>query len=153
MKYAVAQDRDANFQVIGGGIPFLTRITGRTFTGAANLGAQGTTTLFTVTGDVEVFLFGTCVTDLVGGATYQIGTPTNVSGLINQTATAIDANEAFQYNGTPASLAAMYDNGNIIANGEDIVETISVADITAGKINLYCFWRPLSSTGNVVAAV
>jgi hypothetical protein len=134
------------------GMPFLARKS-RTYTGAAGLGAQGTTTLFTVTGDVMVFLIGTCVTDLVGAtATLQIGTPTNTSGLVNQTATNIDANEAFQYNGTPASLAAMYDNGNIVCNGEDIKEVIGTADITAGSINLYCFWRPLSTDGMLVAA-
>jgi len=43
-------------------------------------------------------------------------------------------------------------NGIIIASGQDIIETIGAADITAGALTYYCFWRPLSDDGLVVAA-
>lgn len=123
----------------------------RVFTGAAGLGAQGATTLFTVTGDVTVVLFGTCSEDLVGGAGLKVGTASSTATLVNLTATDIDANDAFQYNNVNIG-QALYSDANIVANGEDIIETIDTADITDGTLTYYCFWYPLSSNGNVVAA-
>jgi hypothetical protein len=40
----------------------------------------------------------------------------------------------------------------IVANGQDIALTIAGATLTAGIIDFYCLWRPLSADGLVVAA-
>jgi len=40
----------------------------------------------------------------------------------------------------------------VIAGGQDAILTIATADLTAGDIDFYALWRPLSADGNVVAA-
>lgn len=153
MKFAVAQDRDANFQVIGGGLPFRASKS-RTFTGAANLGAQGATTLFTVTGAVAVRVIGLCTTDIVGAATLEVGISGNTAALLAQIADAsnLDAGESY-LDATPSTVESVdLMNGFILTNGQDIIETIGAADITAGVLEYVALWRPLNSTGNLVAA-
>lgn len=153
MKYTAAQDRDANFQVIGGGLPFRSSKT-RTFTGASGLGAAGTTTLFTVTGAVAVRIIGLCTEDLVGAATLEVGISGNTAGLLAQIAdaTTLDAGESY-LDATPATLeAADLSSGFIISNGQDIIETIGSTNITDGTLTYVAMWRPLSDDGNLVAA-
>lgn len=145
-------DMDANHKVIGSGLPFLARKS-RTYTGAAGLGAQGATTLFTVTGDVLVEIIATCSVDLVGvNATASVGVAGAVSNILaTTTATGIDAGMGWDDN-TPSLAEAHTISQNIIGAGLDIIETIATADITAGALTYYCFWRPLSVDGNLVAA-
>lgn len=148
-----SQDQDANFNPIGGGLPFTARKT-RTYTGAAGLGAQGATTLFTVTGSVAVRVFGACTTDVVGAGTLEVGISGNTAGLLAQIADAtnLDAGESY-IDATPATLEAIdFSSGFIIANGQDIIETIGAADLTAGVVLFACVWRPISTDGLVVAA-
>jgi len=38
----------------------------------------------------------------------------------------------------------------VLANGADVIFTIGAADLTAGVIDFYAFWRPLSDNGSVV---
>ena len=38
----------------------------------------------------------------------------------------------------------------VIGGGADIILTIATNNMTAGAIEMYCFWRPLSSDGLVV---
>ena len=154
MKYSASLDRDANYQIVPGGLPFLERKT-VAFTGAAGLGATGATTRFTVTGDVVVGIFATCTEDLVGDtATLEVGISGNTAALIAQTtATNIDSGESW-FDSSPATVEAMPDlvnHGSVIVNGADIIETVGTANITDGTLNYYCFWRPLSSDGSVVA--
>ena len=40
----------------------------------------------------------------------------------------------------------------IITDGNDIQLTCGIANTNTGVIAFYCFWTPLSSDGNVVAA-
>lgn len=120
-------------------------------------GANDPFTLFTVTGDVLVRLFGVCTTSLTGDtATVEVGVTGNTAGLIAQeTATDIDANgiylSATQVAGTVA--LATVPGPFVIVNGLDIIETIGTTNVTAGNIYYICLWRPLSRDGNVVSAV
>lgn len=122
------------------------------YTGAAGLGAQGATTLFTVTGDVIVTLFAVCSESLAGAsATIEAGISGNTAALLAQTtATDIDAGEIWVDTG-PATVEPI-PGDKILTNGADIIETIGTADITDGTITYYCAWVPLSAGASVVAA-
>ena len=151
--YAASIDRDGNRVALGGNLPFLQRKE-RVYTGASGLGLAGATTLYTVTGSVLVRIVGACTEDLVGAATLEVGISGNTAGLLAQIAdaTTLDAGESY-IDATPATLEAVdFSSGFIIANGQDIIETIGTTNITDGTLTYYCFWRPLSIDGNVVAA-
>lgn len=120
-------------------------------------GANDPFTLFTVTGDVLVRIFGVCTTLLTGDtATLEVGVTGNTASLIAQTtATDIDANEIWS-DSTPsvgvdtlASVLGPY----LVVNGLDIIETVATADVTAGNIRYVCMWRPLTTGSSVVSAV
>lgn len=121
-----------------------------------NDGTSDPLTLFTVTGEVLVRIFGVCTTLLAsaGGGTLEVGVTGNTAALIAQTtATDIDANEIWN-DASPAvgtDTLANLTGPHIIVNGLDIIETVGTADITAGQIHYICLWRPLSPDGNVVA--
>lgn len=116
-------------------------------------GTGNPATLFTVTGDVLVYIVAMCKTDLVGGATLEVGLTGNTAVLLAQIAdaTTLDANENY-LDATPAKGEGAAPVFHPIAGGLDIIQTVGTANITAGVIDYYCFWRPLSSDGNVVAA-
>lgn len=114
----------------------------------------GVTTLFTVTGDVLVRIWGVCTTALTGtSATVSVGVTGNTAALIaTETATDIDENGIYlsetQVIGavTLATVTGPY----VIANGLDIIETVAVAPVTAGQIYYIALWRALSHDGKVV---
>ena len=120
-------------------------------------GAAGAFTIFTVTGDVVVQVFGLCqvLMDSGGAAKIELGIAGNTASLIAQTtATDLDAYEAWQDAGPepnpcPVSLDS---RGFVIANGADIILTVSAADLTVGDVDFVCRWWPISTNGNVVAA-
>lgn len=118
-------------------------------------GASNPTTLYTVTGDVVVRVFGVCTTDLAGAtATLEVGVAGNTASLIAQTtATDIDAGELW-HDASPDSgvEAVSVAPAFFIANGADIIETVGTANITSGALYYICLWRPVSPNGNVVAA-
>lgn len=112
-------------------------------------GTDAAHTLFTVTGDVFVRLWGVCTVDLVsaGAGTVSVGVTGNTAGLIAlETATEIDATglyvSATQVIGTVA--VSSIPGPFVIANGLDIIETTGTADISAGNIYYVCLWRPVS---------
>jgi hypothetical protein len=151
------QDRDASHHVIGGLQSFLVSksmtLAGGTTNDPGDFDGTGNpATLFTVTGNVVATVFGVCTVNLAGaGATLEVGIAGNTAALIAQsTATDIDAGTVW-IDATPATIQAL-PSSQIIANGTDIIQTAGTANITAGAITYYCFWRPLSSTGNVIAA-
>lgn len=115
-------------------------------------------TLFTVTGDVLVRIFGVCTTSLesAGGGTLEVGVTGNTAALITQTTgTDIDANKIWN-DASPAvgtDTLANVTGPHVIVNGMDIIETVGTADITAGAIYYICLWRPLSHNGNVISAI
>jgi len=112
-------------------------------------------TLFTVTGDVILRVFGICKTNLASAAVADV--EVGVSGTTGQfiattTATDIDANEIW-HDATPdASIEAdSVSVDYIISNGQDIILTPS-AQVDSGAITFYCQWLPLSDDANVVSA-
>lgn len=118
-------------------------------TGAAPV----TETLFTVTGEVELYVVGyidAAVTS-AGALTLEVGIAGDTAGLIAQTAVGALLIDLLWMDATPATLISK-PSEQIIANGADIIHTIATAAATAGAITYYCWWRPLSSDGNVVAA-
>lgn len=161
-KYDAALDRDANNQVIPAGpagMPFkaVQRIT---FTGnSANTvgdhdGTADPTTLFTVTGDVLVEVYGVVKTTLVGAATIEVGVTAATAAILAQVAdaTTLAENEIWGADATVSLAEAITPTIHGIGGGLDIIMTLASANVTAGVIDFYCFWRPLSSDGNVVAS-
>ena len=122
-------------------------------------GAQAAYTIFTVTGDVMVRVFGLCqvLMDSGGAATIALGIAGNTAILIAQTtATELDQYELWQDAG-PEANPGPWDLQTaarqwIIANGADVIMTVATADLTAGDCDFHAFWMPLSVDGNVVAA-
>lgn len=153
MAITQTQWRDGNGVPIVNSFDNLIASVTRTYTGAAGLGAQGATTLFTVTGIVLARTMGLCSVDLASTTgTIESGIAGNTAVLIAQTtATAIDVGE-FWIDATPAALELIAVNPRIIS-AANIIETIATADITAGALTMYCLWRPISTDGNVVAAL
>ena len=136
----------------------LWRLESKAYTFAGEGGAQGAINLFTVTGDVEVEIFGICKADFTSGgvATIEVGVSGNTAVLIAQTtATDLDNNEIW-FDASPTttveSINTVTGRRFIISNGQDVIMTIGTADLTAGSCTFYCRWRPLSSTGAVAAA-
>lgn len=119
-------------------------------------GAQGAFTIFTVTGDVYVQIFGLCqvLMDSGGAATIELGITGNTAALIAQTtATDLDAYETWQDAGPEANPGAvpLDARGFVIANGADVILTVATADLTAGDVDFVCRWWPISTNGSVVA--
>lgn len=110
--------------------------------------------IFTVTGDVLVAVIGICKTDLVGAATLEVGVTGATAALLAQItdATTFDVNEVWAGDATPSLAEKFTPQPTAIGGGLDVIGTVGTANITAGVIDFYCFWMPLSSDGNVVAA-
>lgn len=113
-------------------------------------GAGNPHTVFTVTGEVMVKVFGHCTTLLAGAtATLETGIAGNIAALIAQTlATDIDANEIW-LDAAPATVETM-PGYSILVNGTDIIMTAATANIDSGVIDMYCYYVPISSDGKVV---
>jgi hypothetical protein len=141
----------ANQSVAGG-----WRVAKRTYSFAVDGGAQGAKTMFTVSGTVFVQVFGVCQTDMDSGgaATIELGIAGNTAALIAQTtATGLDQYEVWQ-DATPEANPGAVDltaRSFVVTNGADIILTIAIANLTAGVIDFYCLWGPLSDDGLVVA--
>ena len=126
----------------------------------ADLTGYDSAAVFTVTGDVLVQVFGvvgaTAITSTSGTTTLSLGTTEAAAGII--AASTVD-NTQFAatdvwVDATPANdVAALAAQGwHAIGGGADILLTVSVDDLTAGALTLYCRWIPLSSGATVVAA-
>jgi len=116
-------------------------------------GTGNPATLFTVTGNVQAYLLGICSVSLVGAATLEAGLVGNTAILLAQIAdtTTFDVNMAW-VDSTPALGEGSTPKIHPIGGGLDIIQTVGTANITAGELDYYCFWRPLSSDGLIVAA-
>jgi len=124
---------------------------------ATDGGAQAAFTIFTVTGDVLLKVFGLCQTlmNSGGAATIEVGIAGNTAALIAQTlATDLDQYETWQDaapEANPGNVATAMGAWFVIANGADVIMTVATADLTAGEIDFHAFWCPLSTNGNVLA--
>ncbi len=149
-----AQPNDADSYATNVG-QFRTAVGNYNFTD--DTGAQAAYTIFTVTGDVYVQIFGLCQVALTSGgaATIELGIAGNTAALIAQTtATDLDQYETWQDAGPEANPGAVPIDarGFVIANGADVILTIATADLTAGDVDFCCRWWPISTNGAVVAA-
>ncbi len=152
--------RDANFVPIQD-VNGITVIKSMTFAGATTNdpgdqdGTGNPATLFTVTGDVILRVFGICKVNLAGAnATLEVGVSGTTNKFIAQTtATDIDANEIW-HDATPDASIELDSVSTpwIVSNGQDVIQTVGTANITSGKIDYYCQFRPLSTDADVVAA-
>ena len=125
---------------------------------AVDTGAQAAYTIFTVTGDVLLTVFGLCKTIVTGAAaTLELGIAGNTAALIAQSVgTDIDLNETWQ-DAVPEANPGVVDvfggaRQFVISGGADVILTIATADVTDGVIDFHAFWMPLSLDGSVVAA-
>jgi len=143
-----AMDRDANRQTITSNEAFLLE---STWTFVENLtGNTGAHTLFTVTGNVLVSVFGVCDTNLAGAATFEVGVASNTAQLIAQiaNATTLDDGDVYVDADTEVGAGAI-PAMQVLNDGTDIILTIGAADVTAGVVDFYCLYRPLSSDASV----
>jgi len=147
---------DASFSRDANGVPItgngLVTSKAITYVGSTT-GAQGATTLFTVTGVITARVFGICGLTLVGAATLEVGITGDVARVLaridNATTLAtdeiyLDASPTLKVEALPAQL--------IISNGQDIIQTIGSTALTAGQLTYYALWMPISEDGNLVAA-
>jgi hypothetical protein len=120
-------------------------------------GTADPTTLFSVTGDVLVRVYGVCTDTLVGAATIEVGVTGNTAELLAQVAnaTAIAAGDIWVDGTVDDVRAAAFADviaERLVVNGSDIIETIGTANITAGELYYVCLWRPVTE-GAVVEGV
>jgi hypothetical protein len=117
--------------------------------------------LFTVTGLVKVQLIAVCNVDCTGaGSTDEVGiTGATAIFMPITTMTSLDAGMIWLNNATPATyfisgeaVAAADNFPEYLLNGNDIIMTTKTANTTAGQVDFYCIWTPLSIDGNVVAS-
>ena len=110
-------------------------------------------TIFTVTGNVLLKVYGVCTTLLAGAtATVEVGVTGNTAALIAlTTATDIDANEIWR-SATPDVGTVAFSNITqfIVANGLDILGEVKTANITSGVIDFIGIYIPLSEDAQVV---
>lgn len=132
-----------------------------TFDGTAGLGAIGTVTFFTVTGEVLIeYIVPYCVASLTQAApsaTMELGFPGNtglLAGLLNPV-TVLTTGEFWLSNvgdippNSGASLTAAQKDAVATAN---IIATVGAQAVNGGTLRLDVIFRPLSSDGNVVPA-
>lgn len=129
---------------------------------AGTTGAIGTTTLFTVTGDVRIYWIGAkCTTGLTSA-----GAPTWTLGAVGNTniwtapqdempdVTGWDVGAWADFNSADYSagagvtwLVGLYPITTAIS--ANIVQTIASATITGGVVRWYVMWSPLSGDGDL----
>ena len=145
------QQIDANRRTINSNEAFVTPSETWTFV-AGTTGAVGAHTVFTVTGDVVISVFGKCTTNIAGSGTGEVGVTGNTAALIAQTTgTDIDAGDVWQ-DGTPTvGIGAGLTGAKPIVGGLDVLLTIASNTFTGGVMTFYAIWRPLSEDGLVVA--
>jgi len=103
--------------------------------------------LFHVTGTVRMRIIGIVETTLVGGATANVGTSKDVSGLLTQVAdaTTLQVNEIWHDATSDASIElSSVATEKIVANGLDVLLYNGTANITAGAIRFLVSWHPVS---------
>lgn len=115
--------------------------------------------LFTVTGDVFVKVGASvdvAVTSTSGTTTMEVGVIGNTACLCVQDAldnTAFAIGDSWTLDtAADANGAAISSEWVLVGNGVDIILTIDTDDITAGEIDFYCQFIPMSADGAVVAA-
>jgi hypothetical protein len=151
-------DLDANGYQIHGPLPFSAKksvtFDGGTTNDCGDYNGTGNPkNLFTVTGDVLMVILAVAETALVGAsATLEVGVASATAELIAQTVAANIAIKKAWVDTGPSLAGEVLPSAHIVGRSQTIIQTVGTANITSGKLNYYCFWRPLSDDGNVVAA-
>lgn len=123
-------------------------------------GALDGAAIYTVTGLVFAQVIAVCTTDLTGAnATIEVGiTGDTAIFMPTETGTQIDSGQIWFNDAANAAYGIIGGEtaatGNLpyyALNGTNIILTVKTADVTAGVIDFYCIWTPISDTGNVVA--
>jgi len=115
-------------------------------------------TMFTITGDVMLQVFGvvqTAITSTSNTGTLSLGNTAAILGFIGTST--VDGSQFVAgdiwNDTTPATdIAVISSDITVIGGGADIILTIATNNMTAGAMEMYCLWRPLSSDALVVAA-
>ena len=147
-------------QLVTDAIDKAARISAVATKSTGDLTAFGTSkNLFTVTGDVLVRVGASvdvAVTSTSGTTTLEVGVAGNTACLCVQDAvdnTAFAIGDSWSLDtAADANGALLSSEYVLVGNGVDIILTGSVDDITAGDIDFYCQYIPLSSDGAVAAA-
>jgi hypothetical protein len=119
-------------------------------------GTQIAYDVFTVTGDVLIHaIFGICEDAVTGAGAIELGITGGDTDLYIAQTTAADliANEIW-IDASPTLTAEQIDLTGlsfVMGGGQDISFLVSGSNITAGKINFYCIWSPLSTDGALAA--
>lgn len=108
--------------------------------------------LFTVSGTVRMRLFAVCETIIAGGGKLEVGVTGSTASLIAQTTgTDIDANDIWHDNSPDAFVElSSVATEKIVANGLDVILTVSTDNITSGVIRFLCSWYPISAGASVI---
>jgi hypothetical protein len=116
-------------------------------------GTGNPATLFTVTGVVAVKLFAVVGTTLVGAsATVAVGVSGSTAALIASTTATNAATGEIWHDATPDATVELSSIATEKIVTGNIIQTVGTANITAGVLRYYLWWKPLSPNGNVVAA-
>ena len=126
---------------------------------AGTTGLQGAVTdVFPVTGEVLiVYMLPYCTTSLdesAGTPTLQLGVTSASNILISATnAVDIDAND-FWTDTTPSPYGVLLDAKlkDVVTTNNIVTEVAGTNNISAGVIEYTCYWMPISTDGNLVAA-
>lgn len=110
--------------------------------------------LFTVKGTVMAHVFGVCNVLPVGASgTLEVGVTGNTAVLIAQeTASQIAAGNVYTSATQSVGAARLAGDPLVIAGDISIIETVATTDLSAGQIDYYCLWAPLTESASVVAA-
>ncbi len=150
MAIPASQQIDANFRTVNSNEAFLLESTW-TFV-AATTGAQSAHTLFTVTDNCLVSVFGVCDTTLndAGTPTIEVGVTGNTAVLIAQSVAKSLADGEIWVDATLTRVGCgVVPSMQVLNDGNDIILTIGSATVTSGAIDFYCLWRPLNSNSLV----
>ena len=142
------QQIDDNYRTVSSNEAFVEESTWTFVT--ATTGKVGAHTLFTVTGNVLVSVFGVCDTSLTGAATVEVGVAGNTAGLLAQiaNATTLDDGDVYVDADTAVGVAAI-PSMFVLNDGADIIMTIGSTAVTAGVVDFYCLWRPLTNGSRI----
>jgi hypothetical protein len=117
--------------------------------------------VFTVTGLVFCKCIAVCTDSLTGAnSTIELGiTGATAIFMPTETCTQIDVGQIWLNNAGNTDYAiigeqqAAADNlPEYALNGNDIILSTKTDEVTGGTLDIYCIWRPISSSGDVVDA-
>jgi hypothetical protein len=106
---------------------------------------------FTVTGEIAVKVIGVVTTALTNhGDGTSVGTATSAAGLIASTAgTAMQTIDQIWTDNAPSKFESYPSTYSLL---NENIAVVGTANLAAGVVKLYAFWKPISSDGNLVAS-